>query len=543
MPSLELTSDAEMVAACLAGDRSAFAPIVQRYQRLLCSIAYASTGQLGHSEDLAQETFVEAWRQLSKLREPEKLRPWLCGILRHKISRLRRSDVREPASQAEPLDAAGELVAEDEPVADAAVRQEEQAILWSALERIPESYREPLVLYYREHKSVEHVAVALDLSEDVVKQRLSRGRKILQEHVLAFVEGALARSTPGKLFTVAVLAALPAFATPAKAAGLGAAAAHGGMLVKSVGLAALITSLSGVVSAVLGLRASLDQARTPAERRAVVKVTIGFFFGALGFLAVIYALREGAFHWSDNRKLLAILTQVLVLGFIVAWPLTLREVMRRIRVLRSAERRRHPESFLDSRDQRGSAASEYRSRWKLFGVPLVHLRFSWPDEGERPVFGWIAGGDRAYGLLFAWGGFALAPISVGICAGGILTVGSLSVGVISLGTVSVGLLAVGCASLGVKAFAWLSAVGWDTAAGGGFGIAQNAAVAPIAFARHANDQAAIDLLISPNAQNEQMIFLAVIAILTLVPVTLYASAVRRRFGGGSQRDAGGSGKT
>src|SRR5690349_23139089 len=50
-------------------------------------------------------------------------------------------------------------------------------------------------LYYREHRSVEHVAAALDLTEDTVKQRLARGRKILQERVLSFVEGALSRST------------------------------------------------------------------------------------------------------------------------------------------------------------------------------------------------------------------------------------------------------------------------------------------------------------------------------------------------------------
>jgi RNA polymerase sigma factor (sigma-70 family) len=66
--------------------------IVERYQRLLCSLAYSGTGNLAESEDLAQEAFVEAWRQLHKLREPQKLRPWLCGILRHRIGRLRRSD-------------------------------------------------------------------------------------------------------------------------------------------------------------------------------------------------------------------------------------------------------------------------------------------------------------------------------------------------------------------------------------------------------------------------------------------------------------------
>src|SRR2546423_9723964 len=106
MTSIELITDAELVAACLGGDREAFSRIVERYQRLLCSLAYSATGSLSESEDLAQEAFVDAWRQLRTLREPEKLRPWLCGILRFKASRLRRSDGKEPVRQAEVLDVA-----------------------------------------------------------------------------------------------------------------------------------------------------------------------------------------------------------------------------------------------------------------------------------------------------------------------------------------------------------------------------------------------------------------------------------------------------
>ncbi|MCF3648946.1 RNA polymerase sigma factor [Synoicihabitans lomoniglobus] len=530
IPSSALASDAELVAACLAGDRSAFGPIVERHQRLLCSLAYSATGQLSQSEDLAQETFVEAWRQLPKLREPEKLRSWLCGILRNKVFRLRRVDGREPSRQADPLDTAEELESDIPSTPDATIEKEEQAIMWSALERVPETYREPLILYYREHRSVEHVAVALDLSEDAVKQRLSRGRKILQEQVLSFVEGALARSTPGKLFTIGVLAALPPMATPAKAAGIGAAAAQGSLLMKWTGVAALLASLSGVISAVLALRANLDQARTPAERRFVVKATIGLFGSAIALLAILYGVRAGSYHWWEHRLLGAISAQVLVLSFVVAWPMAMVVIIRRQSKLRSSERIRHPDNFADARDQVGAAAKEYRSRWQLWGVPLVHIRFSTADEREKPVFGWVAGGDRAYGLLFAWGGIAVAPISVGAVAGGILAVGSVSVGVISLGMVSVGLFALGSAAVGVKALAWLSALGWDMAASGGFAIAQKVAVGPVAFASHANDEIAMAALNAPDGPQDPVLWLALIAILVLVPVILYARAVRQRLG-------------
>jgi len=533
MISIEFTSDAELVAACLAGDREAFGRIVERYQRLLCSLAYSATGSLSESEDLAQESFLDAWRQLRALREPEKLRPWLCGILRFKVSRLRRSDGREPVRQAEALDTlelSEEMPSGDEPAADLAMDKEEQAILWSALERVPELYREPLVLYYREHCSVEHVAAALDLTEDAVKQRLARGRKILQERVLSFVEGALSRSTPGRVFTLGVLAALPAMSAPVKAAGIGAAAAHGGLLAKSAGLAALLASISGAVSAVMTLRANLDQSRTPRERRAVVKITLGLFFGALGLLGVLYLLRAAAFQWWESRVIFAWMSQAIMLAFVVGWPVVLLRVMRGMRALRSAERLRHPELFCDPRDQVGSSAGEFRTRWAWLGVPLVHIRFSAPGEGETPVFGWIAGGDRAYGLLFAWGGLAIAPFSVGAVAIGLFAVGSLSVGVISLGTAGIGLLAVGCMAAGVKAYAWLSALGWESAQGGGFAIARIAAEGPVAFAQHANDPTARQMLFDPNAGQVQLIILTIITLLSLVPVAFYAHAVRQRLG-------------
>lgn len=530
MTSTEFVTDAELVAACREGDREAFGRIVERYQRLLCSLAYAANGRLSESEDLAQEVFVDAWRQLHALREPEKLRAWLCGILRHKVGRLRRAEEREPALRAEALELADGIPSGDEPAVDLAMGKEEQAILWRALERVPVLYREPMILYYREHCSVEHVAVALDLTEDAVKQRLARGRRILQEGVLAFVEGALSRSTPGRVFTLGVLAALPAMAPPAKAAGMGAAAMHGGLAAKTSGLAGLLVSISGVVSAVLTLRTNLDQARTPRERRAVVRITLGFFLGAWVWLALMFLLRSAALRGSEANLIYAWMSQGLVLAFVVGWPWVLLRTMRGMRALRSAERRTHPELFQAPRDQVGSSVGEYRSRWTLLGVPLVHIRFSAPDEGERPVFGWIAGGDRAIGILFAWGGIAVAPVSLGAVAIGIFAVGSLSFGWISFGTVGVGVVAVGCMSAGIKAYGWLSALGWETASGGGFAIARIAAVGPVAWAQHANDAVARQILAVPASGEGQLTVITVIVVLSLVPAVLYASAVRKRLG-------------
>ena len=67
MSALSANDDAEWVSESLAGNRDAFQKIVERYQSLICSLACSATGSLGQSEDLAQETFIIAWRELAVL--------------------------------------------------------------------------------------------------------------------------------------------------------------------------------------------------------------------------------------------------------------------------------------------------------------------------------------------------------------------------------------------------------------------------------------------------------------------------------------------
>src|SRR5262249_58126065 len=107
-------------------------------------------------------------------------------------------------------------------------------------------------LFYRERHSVERVAEALDLSVDAAKQRLSRGRQLLRAQVAACVEETLARTTPGKAFTVAVLAALPAAAPHAATAAVVAAAATSSGAAAGASGAAIAGAVFGPLPRVLG---------------------------------------------------------------------------------------------------------------------------------------------------------------------------------------------------------------------------------------------------------------------------------------------------
>ena len=210
--------ESDIVLAAQNGNRNAFGQLVQRYQNLVTSIAFSKTGDLQRSEDVAQQAFLVAWEKRQELRDPGKFGGWLSAITKNltlnsnrKSKRLDRA-AQSLAPQLEPttLDHPGESIS----------KVEQQELLWASLKNIPEEYREPLVLYYREDKSVAQVAELMDLSVDAVKQRLSRGRAMLKSEVEQFVEDLLGASKPKASFVSAVMVALPAAASSTVAKGV-----------------------------------------------------------------------------------------------------------------------------------------------------------------------------------------------------------------------------------------------------------------------------------------------------------------------------------
>lgn len=494
MPNVKTLGDARLVELGLDGDRDAFGQLVARYQSPICALAYSGCGDISQSEDLAQEAFIIAWRKLGDLKEPAKFKPWLYGITRNLTKNAFRQRVRNPLATSEPLN---ESLTASESASDPpgqAISKEEKEILWRALEHIPEIYREPLILFYRQDQSIERVAAILDLSEDAVRQRLSRGRKLLSERVTTVVEAALQRTAPGPAFALSVVSALPTLTATTATSTVGGATLKGaaGKAAVTVGVFAILKAiLIKAVPAALGTWMMLKLPESKRERRFALK-SFGFLWAvsilyALGLiLGIHFSVTNG--YWDAHPRAMPVVLLGVALGFggfVAPYSFWIARVQRRIQkeeVGKSADA-----GFVSI-----SQPYEYRSPHTLLGLPLVHVRWHCEEGGKTlAAKGWIACGNRAYGIIFASGAFAVGCVSIGAMAIGLLAVGGFGIGLLAFGGMSAGIAAIGGVSIGYIAFGG-GAIGW-LGAYGGAAIARHFAVGG-ALAEHANDQAAYDFM-------------------------------------------------
>jgi RNA polymerase sigma-70 factor (ECF subfamily) len=172
-------TDAELVQRCGRGDRDAFSELTLRYYRPVCGFLLKRVGQSDLVEDLAQETFLEAFRALKEGRLPAQFAPWLFGIAANRCGKWfrRKRLALFPATQPpEELAEPSFVVAHAE--------QEEQQRLLADLERglasLPPETRTLLNLKHRQGKTCEQIAGELNQPVGTIKSQLSRAYKALR---------------------------------------------------------------------------------------------------------------------------------------------------------------------------------------------------------------------------------------------------------------------------------------------------------------------------------------------------------------------------
>jgi len=166
---MQVATDAEVVRRVLAGDNGAYALLVQRHQRAVIASAHHLTGDREAALDLAQESFIDAWRHLPQLRDHARFAAWLVGILRNKC----RGFLSRRAPQEVPLD--------DAPVPATTDPEPEDGPLLSLLGQLPLTDREVLAARHIHGLSYSEIASALDMSVGSVRTRCCRARGRLRE--------------------------------------------------------------------------------------------------------------------------------------------------------------------------------------------------------------------------------------------------------------------------------------------------------------------------------------------------------------------------
>lgn len=188
----------------MEGDASAFDPFVDHFQAKLFQYSFLMCGHREDAEEVAQETLLKAFHSFQQLREPEHVKAWIFRIAKNFCHMKRRRSVYAPERELS-LDElmparAGEgqiEIADWSQLPDASVLQTEmRETLRDAIAGLPEMYRAVLLLRDVEGLSGAETAAVLDVSVDVVKQRLHRARLAVRQKLDSYLRRAEAPARP-----------------------------------------------------------------------------------------------------------------------------------------------------------------------------------------------------------------------------------------------------------------------------------------------------------------------------------------------------------
>ena len=183
--SIQRVTDSELVERARAGETSAFGELVARHGQAVYRTALAALGSPADAEEVAQESFVRAHRQLAGFRGEASFRTWVSAIAWNCAASRRRSLVRRlrlfvhaEAGFAEPAVSA--------PSAEAVLLFAERGQLLTKLIRgLPSRLRDPLLMAAIEEHTYAEVALILGVPEGTVKWRISEARRLLKRKLEA----------------------------------------------------------------------------------------------------------------------------------------------------------------------------------------------------------------------------------------------------------------------------------------------------------------------------------------------------------------------
>jgi len=178
-----MNSSADLVSRACRGDQEAFRLIFERYSRPVISFIYDQVGDRELAEELAQETFVRAYRSLQSLREEAKLSTWLFGIAKNVARESVRSDIKR--RQQVDLDDEHVLDLSDQgPVpVDQLLDKELNQVVQRSLALLDEDKRTVFTLKVFHQCSYEEISEITGFSIPKLKTDLHRARAEMRQRV------------------------------------------------------------------------------------------------------------------------------------------------------------------------------------------------------------------------------------------------------------------------------------------------------------------------------------------------------------------------
>lgn len=184
-----MNSTEELVARVRRGDEEAFRLIFDRYSRPVLSFIYDMVGDRAQAEDLAQETFVRAFRGLASLREETKLSTWLFAIAKNVAREQLRTRRRDAGNVEIDGEEAFELHDHARTPAGQLLDKELNGVITSALSRLDEDKRLVFTLKVLQQRSYEEIAEITGFSVGKLKTDLHRARAEMRKRIGPYLGG------------------------------------------------------------------------------------------------------------------------------------------------------------------------------------------------------------------------------------------------------------------------------------------------------------------------------------------------------------------
>jgi len=183
---LDTVTEARLVADALAGSQDAFEQIVRRYQRPMIGLVARMVGDRAVAEELAQDAFVKAFRNLRSFDATRRLSSWLFRIAHNTaLDWLRRARPAVVALDDRAGDTARQLAAGAAPGADPVETQALGRAIEAAMQALRPTYRAAIALRYEEELSFEEIGQVLGVPEVTVRTYVHRARKELAQALTA----------------------------------------------------------------------------------------------------------------------------------------------------------------------------------------------------------------------------------------------------------------------------------------------------------------------------------------------------------------------